>query len=152
DVNPRLRAVTGFEMQPVAGLIKPRTFLQYLGDSVFLATQYVRHHSTPLYTPEPDVIHELIGHAASFTHPLIAELNRAFGRAARAAGETEVAGLERAYWWTMELGALTEDGRVKAFGSGLLSSCGEIAHFATNAELCDLDLERMAATPYDPTQ
>jgi len=99
------------------------------------------------------VIHELIGHAASFTHPMIAELNRAFGRAARAATDPEVERLERVYWWTMEFGALREDGTVKAFGSGHLSSCGEIAHFATKAvELREFDLEQMAAAPYDPTQ
>jgi phenylalanine-4-hydroxylase len=97
DVNRRLRQVTGFEMEPVAGLIDPRTFLSYLDDSIFLATQYVRHHSAPLYTPEPDVIHELVGHAASFTHPMIAHLNRSFGRAARAADDTEITALERVH-------------------------------------------------------
>lgn len=151
EVNQRLQHVTGFEMEPVAGLIEPRTFLSWLGDGVFLATQYVRHHSAPLYTPEPDVIHELVGHAASFTHPMIAALNRSFGRAAGEANDREMSKLERVYWWTMEFGALVEDGEVKAFGSGLLSSCGEIARFATEAELLSFDVERMAATDYDPT-
>ena len=152
DVNQKLRPITGFEMEPVAGLIAPRVFLSYLADAVFLATQYVRHHSAPLYTPEPDVIHELVGHAASFTNPMIAELNRAFGRAAQEADDTELVALERAYWWTLEFGALVEEGQVKAFGSGLLSSCGEIARFATEAELLSFDIERMAATGYDPTR
>lgn len=151
EVNRKLRTITGFEMEPVAGLIEPRVFLSYLADGVFLATQYVRHHSTPLYTPEPDVIHELVGHAASFTHPMIAELNRAFGRAAREADDAELKALERAYWWTLEFGALVEEGQVKAFGSGLLSSCGEIQRFATEAELLSFDIGRMAATDYDPT-
>ena len=151
EVNPRLETVTGFRMLPVAGLIHARTFLSYLADGVFLATQYVRHHSAPLYTPEPDVIHELVGHAASFTHPMIAALNRSFGRAARAASEREIALLERAYWWTMEFGALVEEGEVKAFGAGLLSSVGEIGRFAHEAELQAFDVERMARTDYDPT-
>jgi phenylalanine-4-hydroxylase len=149
EVNVRLTAVTGFEMEPVAGLVSTRTFLRYLGDGIFLSTQYVRHPSSPLYTPEPDVIHELIGHAASFTHPMIAQLNRSFGKAAQVANEAEIEKLGRAYWWTMEFGGLMEDGRVKAFGSGLLSSCGEIARFATEAELRDFDLKRMVATDYD---
>jgi phenylalanine-4-hydroxylase len=151
DVNARLKAVTGFEMKPVAGLIAPRTFLKHLGEGTFLATQYVRHHTTPLYTPEPDVIHELIGHAASFTHPMIAAMNRSFGLAAATANDAEVVRLERAYWWTMEFGGLMEDGVVKAFGSGLLSSFGEIGRFATNAKLLPFDIAAMAATPYDPT-
>jgi len=151
DVNEKLRSITGFEMEPVAGLIAPRVFLSYLAGGVFLATQYVRHHSAPFYTPEPDVIHELVGHAASFTNPMIAELNRAFGRAAKQANDAELAALERVYWWTLEFGALVEEGQVKAFGSGLLSSCGEIARFATEAELLSFDIERMATTDYDPT-
>lgn len=151
EVNAKLRPITGFAMQPVAGLIEPRVFLGHLAGGVFLATQYVRHHSAPLYTPEPDVIHELIGHAASFTHPMIAELNRAFGRAAAAAAPAELRRLERAYWWTLEFGGLMEEGRVKAFGAGLLSSCGEIARFADEAELLPFDLRRMAETDYDPT-
>ena len=63
-------------MEPVGGLVAPRTFFAALARGVFLSTQYVRHHSQPFYTPEPDVIHELVGHAATLAHPRIAELNR----------------------------------------------------------------------------
>jgi len=151
QLNQVLQRVCGFRMLPVAGLIEARTFLSYLAEDTFLATQYIRHHSEPLYTPEPDVIHELIGHAASFTHPMIVELNRAFGRAARVADESGIQRLERAYWWTMEFGALREDGQVKAFGAGLLSSFGELETFAERAELRPFDLPAMANTDYDPT-
>ena len=151
DLNPKLQAVTGFEMHPVAGLIQGRTFLAKLSENVFLSTQYVRHHTVPLYTPEPDIVHELVGHAASFVHPMIAELNRLFGRAAKIASEEEMKGLELVYWWTMEFGALVEDNEVKAFGAGLLSSFGEIQRFRTEAELKRMDLDLMAETDYDPT-
>ena len=56
-------------MLPVAGLVSGRMFLGMMGKGVFLSTQYMRHHSVPLYTPEPDVVHELVGHAASLFHP-----------------------------------------------------------------------------------
>ena len=85
DLNARLSATSGFRMEPVAGLVVARTFLSYLGRQVFLSTQYMRHHSRPLYTPEPDVIHELVGHAATLVHPAIAELSRVLGVAAAAA-------------------------------------------------------------------
>ena len=59
-------------MRPVAGLVSDRNFLGHLGRSTFLATQYMRHPSRPLYTPEPDVVHELVGHAATFCDPAFA--------------------------------------------------------------------------------
>jgi len=151
DLNPRLREAAGFEMEPVAGLIAAGTFLGFLGKKVFLATQYIRHHSVPLYTPEPDVVHELIGHAATLVHPRLARLNQAMGQAAGRADPGRIPLLERVYWHTLEFGALQEEGRLKAFGAGLLSSFGEIQRFHREARLLDWDLDRMAATPYDPT-
>lgn len=50
-------------------------FLLYLKESVFPATAYIRHYSMPLYTPEPDICHELIGHAACLGVPEIADLS-----------------------------------------------------------------------------
>src|SRR5437773_813771 len=79
EVNEELTASPGIEMLPVAGLISARGFLCSLGSGVFLSTQYIRHHSMPLYTPEPDVVHELVGHATSFFRPEIVRLTRLFG-------------------------------------------------------------------------
>lgn len=157
ELNPRLLGATGFQMIPVAGLVNGRKFMERLSERAFLSTQYVRHGARPLYTPEPDVIHELVGHAATLIHPALAELNRRLGQAAIAAGpdldsETPSAiELERVYWYTLEFGAAAEGGAVKAYGAGLLSSYGEIQSFSTQAALLPFDLERMAATPYDPT-
>ena len=151
DLNPRLEAVSGFRMEPVAGLVTARTFLRYLGRRVFLSTQYVRHHSRPHYTPEPDVLHELIGHAATLVHPGIAELNGLVGQAADVASADEMARIERVYWYTLEFGLVEEDGAPKAFGAGLLSSIGELTGYADHAALQQWDLDQMAQTPYDPT-
>jgi phenylalanine-4-hydroxylase len=65
DINDTLKGRTGFRMKPVPGLVSDRVFLGHLGRDYFLSTQYMRHHSTPLYTPEPDVVHEMVGHAAT---------------------------------------------------------------------------------------
>lgn len=63
DVHEQLQAATGWSIRPVAGLMHPREFLNGLAFKTFHSTQYMRHHSNPVYTPEPDVIHELLGAA-----------------------------------------------------------------------------------------
>jgi phenylalanine-4-hydroxylase len=151
DLNAVLVATSGFRMLPVAGLVVAQTFLRYLGRQIFLSTQYVRHHSRPLYTPEPDVIHELVGHAATLVHPAIAELSRVLGAAAESATEEEMIRLDRVYWYTLEFGLVEEWGEVKAFGAGLLSSAGELAEFDAHAEIQGWDLDQISRTPFDPT-
>jgi len=141
----------GIEMLPVAGLIAAEGFLTALGRGVFRSTQYMRHHSMPLYTPEPDVIHELVGHATSFLAPEIVQLSRAFGEAALRADPATLQQLERLYWYTLEFGVALEDGDVKAYGAGLLSSYGELGDLGGRATLAPFDVEIMAQTPYDPT-
>jgi phenylalanine-4-hydroxylase len=151
EVSQKVEAISGFKLEPVAGLVEPRVFLESLARGVFLSTQYIRHHSTPLYTPEPDVAHEIIGHAATLASPRFAELNRLFGEAVRRTKQaSELDRLARVYWFTIEFGVLREDGQIKAYGTGLLSSAGELAEMH-KAELRPLDLEAAANHIYDPT-
>src|SRR5438105_4611300 len=83
----------------------------------------------PLYTPEPDVVHELVGHACTLCHPTLADLNRLFGAAAAQVSDEDLALLERVYWYTMEFGLVSQPEGVKAYGAGLLSSFGELERF-----------------------
>lgn len=149
EVQARLGATTGFGFAPVAGLVPARTFLSRLADGCFLSTQYVRHASRPRYTPEPDVIHELVGHAASLAHPGVAALSRRFGQVAREADDASLSRLERVYWFTLEFGLCERAGRIEAVGAGLLSSVGELRTITQGPTLCRWDLEAIASTPYD---
>jgi phenylalanine-4-hydroxylase len=151
DVNAVIEPAFGFCMMPVAGLVTAGAFLEQLGRGVFLSTQYMRHHSVPLYTPEPDVVHELIGHAATFAHEDFIRLNRAFGRAVIGASAEDVERIGRLYWYTLEFGVVREEGRLKVYGAGLLSSFGELGRFETEEGLETWDVARIADTPYDPT-
>ena len=152
EVNERLADVD-FRMEPVAGLVDARIFLEHLGRGVFLSTQYIRHASKPFYTPEPDVVHELIGHAASLLHPGIRATSKRFGRCAAQATDDEIERLTRVYWYTLEFGAVEEDGERKAIGAGLLSSIGELQRSVAEEGIPRraLDLEATVTTPYDPT-
>ncbi len=151
EVNRTLER-SGFRMLPVAGLISGRGFLSAMAEGVFLATQYMRHHSVPFYTPEPDVIHELVGHAAGLFHPDIVKLSRLFGEAARRAGEASMKRLELVYWYTLEFGLVREGGTLRTYGAGLLSSFGEMGRFESEAEIRPLDFDDASTRPYDPTR
>ena len=129
-VATALRPLTGFEYHPAAGVVPFEGFYGSLADGVFHSTQYVRHHDMPLYTPEPDLIHEVIGHGNTLASRRFAELNRLAGQAARRL-ETEEGRdfFARVFWFTLEFGVIREDGELRAYGAGLLSSFGEIEEF-----------------------
>src|SRR6266404_6069833 len=151
EVSEKVEAVSGFRLEPVAGLVQHRVFLESLANGVFLCTQYIRHYSTPLYTPEPDVVHEIIGHGVTLASKRLAELNRLFGEAVKRTGSPQdLERLSRVYWFTIEFGVLREDGKLKAYGTGLLSSAGELEEMH-KAELRPLDLEAASQHQYDPT-
>ncbi len=152
EVGERLRPLTGFEYHPAAGLVPFDQFYGSLADGVFHSTQYVRHHAKPLYTPEPDLIHEVIGHGGMLASPRLAELNRLAGQAARRL-ETK-AGRDffaTVFWFTIEFGVVYEDDELRCYGAGLLSSFGEIEEFR-GADIRPLEIARMGVQGYDITK
>ncbi|MCD0447704.1 phenylalanine 4-monooxygenase [Actinocorallia sp. API 0066] len=152
EVSGRLGALTGFNYLPAAGLVPLREFYGSLADSLFHATQYIRHHSTPFYTPEPDVLHEVLGHGNALASDRYAALYRAAGDAARRI-ETEEAleFVSKVFWFTLEFGVVDEDGELKAYGAGILSSYGEIEEFRSMS-IHPLDVRAMGSTAYDITK
>jgi phenylalanine-4-hydroxylase len=151
DVTDSLKRLTGFHYVPAAGIVPVREFYGALADHEFHSTQYIRHPSAPLYTPEPDLIHEVIGHGNLLADPQFAELNRLAGVAARRA-ETD-AGLQfvaDVFWFTIEFGVLYEDAELKAYGAGILSSFGEIEEFR-HMQIRPLDFHEMGTIDYDIT-
>ena len=81
-MNRRLKELTGFRLAPIEGLVETRAFLSWLSYRVMLSTQYIRHHSRPEYTPEPDIVHESIGHIPMFTNPNFADYSQFVGHGA----------------------------------------------------------------------
>ena len=150
-VSKRLTDLTHFRIEPVPGLVPTRQFYGSLADRCFLSTQYVRHPSVPLYTPEPDVIHEVIGHTNQLGHPLFADLYEAMGRAVRrVATDAALDRLSRVWWFTLEFGVVHERGDLKTYGAGILSSFGELDAYR-DAHIRPFDLKAMETQDYDIT-
>jgi phenylalanine-4-hydroxylase len=152
DVSAFLSNRTGFRLQPVAGLVSAREFLGKLAQRVFCSTQYIRHHSEPLYTPEPDIVHELMGHAPMLAIPEFAELSQKIGEGSRRADDAQVEQLATLYWFTIEYGVLRTDDGHRAYGAGLLSSFGELEHaLSGEVEIRPFDPWRAKDTAYPIT-
>jgi phenylalanine-4-hydroxylase len=151
EVDERVHALGRFHIEPVPGLVPTRVFYGALARRTFLSTQYIRHHSVPLYTPEPDIVHEIIGHANMLANPVLADLYEEAGKASvRARSDEAMAFFSKVFWFTLEFGVVREGGELRAYGAGLLSSFGEIEAFRS-AEIRPWDIPAMGTLDYDIT-
>jgi phenylalanine-4-hydroxylase len=151
EVSARVAPLSGWHYVPAAGLVPLREFYGSLERRTFHSTQYLRHPAVPLYTPEPDVIHEVIGHGHLLATPTFGELHRLAGVATnRLRDDDNVAFLSRVFWFSLEFGVVVEDGELRAYGAGILSSYGEIDEFR-GMEHRSLDVPDMGSAEYDIT-
>lgn len=153
EVSAALLPRTGFEFRAVPGLVPVDEFFGALANGRFLSTQYIRHHESPLYTPEPDIIHEVIGHGTCLAEPHLAMVHREAGTAMlRMQTEATRQFIADVFWFSIEFGVLITDAGPRAHGAGLLSSVGEIGWFADNAEVRQIDIDAMGTVHYDITR
>ncbi|OYO18677.1 phenylalanine 4-monooxygenase [Enemella dayhoffiae] len=151
EVSSLINPLTGWSYIAAPGLVELRRFYAALGWRVFHSTQYVRHPSQPLYTPEPDIIHEVMGHANQLASPRFARLTEAAGVAStRLETDAGMQFLADVFWFSLEFGVIHEQGELKAYGAGILSSFGEMDAFRS-MEIRPLDLVQMGTLNYDIT-
>lgn len=152
EVNASLGEITGVRFAAVEGLLPARDFFDALAASMFPSTQYIRWEGSPHYTPEPDIVHEVLGHGTALACPQLAELHRLAGAAVgRLHTEAAIQMVADVFWFTVEFGvvrAAPGEPSWKAYGAGLLSSGGELEWFGEHARICPLDIGAMCTTPY----
>jgi phenylalanine-4-hydroxylase len=151
DVNRFLSPLTGFKAKPVSGYIPSFLFFNSLRNREFPTTITIRDGATLDYLPEPDIFHDIAGHVPMHTDRAFADTLVRFGDCAHTAAEI-VAGigdekekirrvtsifkaLARFFWFTIEFGLMRGNGGLRVYGSGLLSSYGEIAHSIDSPEV-----------------
>ncbi|MFI9066437.1 phenylalanine 4-monooxygenase [Streptomyces sp. NPDC053429] len=149
EVGSHLRRLTGFDFTLAGGVVENKRFLGSMADGYFHAVQFVRHPAVPLFTPEPDVIHDVFGHGIHLAAPAFADIYRLIGQAAmRVEDEDVLQMISDVYWFTLEYGILDEGGQPKAYGAALLSSYGEIRRLR-QSRIRPLSIAAILATEYD---
>ena len=151
DVNRFLSPLTGFKAKPVSGYIPSFLFFDCLRNREFPTTITIRDGATLDYLPEPDIFHDIAGHVPMHTDRAFADTLVRFGDCAHTAAEI-VAGIKdekekirrvtsifkamaRFFWFTIEFGLMRQGKELRVYGSGLLSSYGEIAHSIDSPEV-----------------
>ena len=151
DINARLMKATGWEIVAVPGLIPEVPFFSLLANRKFPVTDWIRKPEEFDYVVEPDIFHDLFGHVPLLFNPVIADFVQAYGQGGLRASELGACELlSRVYWYTIEFGLIREAGGLRAYGAGILSSSGELAHSVQSPEpkRLPLSLARAMRTRY----
>jgi phenylalanine-4-hydroxylase len=151
EASKRLRQLTGWEIVAVPGLIPDDAFFRHLANRRFPVTVWIREEHEIDYLVEPDVFHDFFGHVPLLTQPIFADYLQEYGRKgdeAMAMGATKI--LARLFWYMVEFGLIEENGAVKAYGAGMLSSATETEYSVTSPKPQRLrfDLTRVMGTDF----
>lgn len=156
-VNQALAKATAWQLVPVPGLLPDAVFFEHLANRRFPVTVWIREPEEFDYIVEPDLFHDFFGHVPLLFDQKIADYLQAYGAGGLKALElAALPHLARLYWYTIEFGMLQENGHLRAYGAGILSSPGEL-HFVTDsrgsderhlARFIEFDLMRVMRTQY----
>jgi phenylalanine-4-hydroxylase len=153
-LSGEVEATSGMHIVPAEGPIPYRTFYSYIARSGFPCTQFIRHGGRPEFTPEPDMIHDCLGHVPPLINHDYAALLTLIGRAASTVPSgDQVLALKRLSWFSIEFGLMEERGETKVFGAGILSSIGEIPFsLSSEVERRPFVTDEVIETDYDWTK
>lgn len=151
EVNRRLEPITGWNAVGVRGFIPAADFFACLARRRFPTTTTVRPRSQLDYLPEPDIFHDVFGHVPLHADPVFADFLQRFGEVAMAARtEAQTAQMARLFWFTVEFGLIRENGEIRVYGSGLISSHGDAANaLGATCERRPFSLDAVVEQPFE---
>jgi phenylalanine-4-hydroxylase len=151
EVNARLAPRTGWAAVGVGGFIPAPQFFRSLAERRFPTTLTVRPRAQLDYLPEPDIFHDVFGHVPLHSHPVFADFLQQFGAvAAGADSAATITAMARLFWFTVEFGLIRENGQVKIYGSGLISSQGDAANaLSERCERRPFDLDAVVSQSFE---
>jgi len=150
-MNPKLQALTGWTVVCVPGLVPDEVFFDHLANRRFPSGQFIRKPDQLDYLQEPDIFHDVFGHVPMLTDPDFAAYMEAYGRGGqRAASLGMLPNLARLYWYTVEFGLMKDEGGLRIYGAGIVSSATESVFSLDDPSPNRLgfDLERVMRTLY----
>jgi len=150
-ISKKLKAKTGWAIVAVPGLIPDDAFFSHLANRRFPVTVWLRKPAEFDYIVEPDVFHDFFGHVPLLFDRVYADHLHEYGKGGLKAMKLDaVKMLARLYWYTIEFGLVRTPAGVRAYGAGLLSSGGELAHCVESPEprRLNFELERILRTDY----
>ncbi|OEK05113.1 phenylalanine 4-monooxygenase [Roseivirga misakiensis] len=149
--NKVLRELTGWEIYAVPGIVEDALFFDLMANKKFPATTWVRKMSELDYLEEPDMFHDVFAHIPLLANQAFVDFLQAISKFGQEWIDDEWAIhlLSRIYWFTIEFGLIREEGELKIYGAGILSSSGE-TKFSLSDEPnhFDYDVDKILDTPY----
>lgn len=150
EVSAVLRDNTGWQVVPVPALIDFAEFFRLLAEKKFPAASFIRRREEMGYLREPDIFHEIFGHAPLLMDPHYAAFVEAYGKTGLAAAHKDRVWLARLFWFTVEFGLLARSGECQVYGAGIVSSADEITYAVENPDIQrrPFDIVDVLRTPY----
>jgi phenylalanine-4-hydroxylase len=154
EINRRLGPRTGWNATPVSGFLPADAFFEMLAARQFPTTTWIRDRGSLEYTPEPDIFHDVFGHVPMHAHPVFADFLQHYGRICAALTDKEaLEKMGRLFWFTVEFGVIRQNGAIKLYGSGLISSHGESSHvIAGGPEIRDFDVDQVLEQKFSTSE
>ncbi|MDX1478489.1 MAG: hypothetical protein R3301_12335 [Saprospiraceae bacterium] len=151
DLNDRLHAHVGWQVEVVPGHIPVNDFFSLLARRRFPSSTWLRSMEQLDYLEEPDMFHDIFGHIPLFMDGSYAEFMYAFGKLGVQWKDNPaaIAALRSLYWFTIEFGLVVEERGRRIYGAGILSSYGESKQvFDMTTVVHPFDLGRILGTEF----